>query len=797
MSIKLVCAMNFLLVTSAFAEPTPVGGVATFNNGEGKPFTYYDIDGNPLPPGTKIFLAMEPRGGLIYENGQATNRMAYDSKETAAYWKERGSTADTSGAVFGPSGNTTIAKYDESDYQKKSFELTTLLFGAAEVGAKSCKPAGKAMPKSLAGWWSAVKAYKEGEIIRDKLLNDKVDGIRAKMEEIIGNKTAKEMQTEAIQIQIDSVSASIDSISGSYGRIPLREKLVMAALKSNKENSDDDLKFVETYEGKLNKSGFDVSLLVATDACKRKKKEKTCETNEEGVETCKEEEKDDPVPGCKEAMAQIPKIQSGAAKDYQKLYLLPSMASISLNEKMGDLEVSMKEQIAAIPKSSDPEYDWHTPMESNLNEMKTTRKDGGVLCPNSSLGENKSAPGGSKITSNAKDFLGTLGIIGEEATAVGDVLAEAWDAADVIIGQPGNRGNYFDEMKDKVNGLLTMDRAKLAELIAQRNKLRAYLQNINTELGTKLASASTSKTSASAGAAANKAPEIKPIATVTQAAQAVGRVNEYKGNDNLNFNQSISPSELGDSISVKGRITNTLSGVPLNASGLSSATLANAGLSLSDDNFAMANRFIADMKKNEAKMSKVTGNSTYTTTSASKAKAESSYRSAQTASKKSFSDALKLSMNSFDSSPSSGSIYRKSAIGNLNINAEDGGPQATSKTEIQRAQELVSSFSKDKEKESDKKDKIIKKTVTTSYSKPTTSISTSSSSSSESKTEEAGAVVNSAEKTENARVISQTIAAKKTKKKDAYDTKEDDSLFDRVTKAYIRNYEKIEEEKPE
>ena len=45
----------------------------------------------------------------------------------------------------------------------------------------------------------------------------------------------------------------------------------------------------------------------------------------------------------------------------------------------------------------------------------------------------------------------------------------------------------------------------------------------------------------------------------------------------------------------------------------------------------------------------------------------------------------------------------------------------------------------------------------------------------------------------DAATLSDSIVAKKAKSKDAYASKDDDSLFERVTKAYIRNYERVED----
>ena len=67
-------------------------------------FTYYDIDGFPLAPGTKVFLGLDGRGGTIMDDqGHSTGVMAYDSPETASYWKQRAEDSSNSGFCVGPS----------------------------------------------------------------------------------------------------------------------------------------------------------------------------------------------------------------------------------------------------------------------------------------------------------------------------------------------------------------------------------------------------------------------------------------------------------------------------------------------------------------------------------------------------------------------------------------------------------------------------------------------------------------------------------------------------------------------
>lgn len=56
---------------------------STYSNDRGS-FTYYDLDGNPLPPGTRIFLGLDGRGGsLMDDEGHSTGEMGFDTRERA------------------------------------------------------------------------------------------------------------------------------------------------------------------------------------------------------------------------------------------------------------------------------------------------------------------------------------------------------------------------------------------------------------------------------------------------------------------------------------------------------------------------------------------------------------------------------------------------------------------------------------------------------------------------------------------------------------------------------------------
>ncbi len=150
-----LCLLS-LVSGSAFAEPTPTGATPSFTTSEGKPFTLYYLDGTPVPPNTRMFITGIGVNLLVNDKGQ-TIGTAFNTPAEAE--KARNAQPDCSGAVFGPgpggipagcpgssnssvSASSTMTEVDEEAYNQKVYELGVVLYGASEIGAKSCKGAG-------------------------------------------------------------------------------------------------------------------------------------------------------------------------------------------------------------------------------------------------------------------------------------------------------------------------------------------------------------------------------------------------------------------------------------------------------------------------------------------------------------------------------------------------------------------------------------------------------------------------------------------------------------------------------
>ncbi len=856
--LKVYGLLGALVITNVHADPTPEGEQPTFYNAEGKPFTYYDINGNPLPLGTKIFLGMDARGGPIMnaDGTASTGEVGYASKEIASYWKERGTPglndSASGGAVFGPSApaSSSSVVFKQDEYDKKVFELNGVLFAAKEIGANACKPAGDKMPGSLSNWWSAVKEYSTGEVSRDELLNTRIAALKEKMEAIILQKASKELQLEAIQIQIDSLNVSIDSISGtnyytgdgqnaaSTGRIPLREKLILAAKKSGASNAEENLKNVDTYNKKLIEAGLNAATKIAGEACERKKKVQQCETvttfqgrgeaAETTEEVCKEVEVADPVPGCKEALAEIPGIISGPVKAYADIYLLPKVPSRELNNKMSKLEDDINAKMMAIPKSSDEKYDWSTPMQKGIEEMRLARKEAGAICPSSA---NRKSYDRSKLDTIAEDtletkplFVGVLvegvndihnaavsGAASASATnqmndAIGSFvnalgvssskeavtsLTEAWNTADLIIGQAGQRGNYFTVITEKVGEVLVLDKAKVAELVAQRAKLEKYLSDLKKELAAPKANPSNGS-----GSLANNTPKKTELAV--QGGSKMNAVGGLEGNVYTIAAMDSTLDSLNNLKNIKEKVVSPEG--PAMAAGFSNlSVLGIAGgnmtsntLGLSSGSQAVAKKYDGELDKVDAKLASL--KSSGPSMVAEKTKGKST---------QSFSDSLKKAFDTVANSPAAASIYKAAAVSKtLNASvaagsgtvASIGGGKSSSGTSASDATGAATY------KKSYEKDLGYSYSSGSDYSGSTSRSSSSyrtvgSSSSDSSSSAGVGRGIASVpgQRSQDSKMISQSIQAKKSKRKDAYQPSENDTLFDRVTKAYIRNYEKVEE----
>ena len=287
----------------------------------------------------------------------------------------------------------------EDKYLAQSLELTSFLWGIAEVGEKLCKPVGEKHPPSLVSWWKVIKNYIAAEKIRDNLMKQRIEIMNGKMEELTGN-TAENaaLQLKAINYQIELLNISIDSLSGSTlfsmdskagesratARIPWREALLVQAAKSAKENTKENEKIVKVY--KQCTEGVNESIAIAQKACERTKEVEECTEGENtgvGAQVCTTKKVPDPVPGsCAMASSYLPILQRGPLTDLATLYLIVPIPSKQINERGVRLGQYIDKAVSMYPKSDDKNFDWSTPLKPcEEKQLLTTFKDGGIICP--------------------------------------------------------------------------------------------------------------------------------------------------------------------------------------------------------------------------------------------------------------------------------------------------------------------------------------------------------------------------------------------------------------------------------
>mgnify|MGYP005689416009 CR=1 FL=1 len=805
--------MVTLLTSNAFAEPTPAGAKPTFTNSEGKPFTLYYMDGTPVPAGTRMFITGIGVNLLVNDKGQTVGT-AFNTPEEAQ--KARDAKPDCSGAVFGPgpggipagcpgssnsASNGNITEVDEEAYNKKVYELAVVLSGASEIGAKSCKGAGDEMPGSLSNWWGAVKSYATGEIARDKLLNERIASLEQKMGELTKG-DGSTLQVDSIQLQIDTVSASIESVNGENGRIPLREKLILAALKSTETNSKENTTTMEAYFN-LRDKAFASSLEVAKAACERKKKVEKCETDEEGNKSCQVVEEKDPVPGCEVVQEQIPVMKAGSLQSYGEVYL-SKMQSEALNDRMQMFADYLKDTMAALPRSNDSNYDWSSPMETAFTAMEKARKKSGAKCPDgeaalAEVEKNEKSETKTELTANTKKIVGGAGAFMEKLGIGGNQDAmkgymEAWKAADAVIGQAANRPEYFDYITEKTNAILEADRVKLQNLLAAKSKLETYLSKLKNTLANGT-SGSGSKSSTTSNAKANEAPAKLALATqnLEQVSASAGVVNQ--GGSLINANAAAVATADQKSLSLSTVAETSSSGIGLSASSKSSFSSGKIssgdGLSLSGASMAIAKKSLANISQNQKKIAEKSNSilptSTPTPTTGSKEKTKIANPGTSSSSpvnvvNNSFGETMKGSFEKFNNTDGATEAYKSASLGGSRYESSGGsygyyvggGSSGSASSGTRTVTEKMLGHSAPP-KFSDK-------------SAPSKVSETSKMPASE-------ATYQYKEASNDSRILSQSISAKKFRKKDEYDAKDSDSLFERVTKAYIRNYEKVEEER--
>ncbi|MBC7540635.1 MAG: hypothetical protein H7281_17575 [Bacteriovorax sp.] len=670
---------------------------------------------------------------------------------------------DSSGSA---TNNTGI---NDDLYNQKVFELSAILYGVIEIGGKSCKAAGEKMPSSLDTWWNAVDAYEKGETSLSSSVHQREQDLNQKMQNISDDKTS-EKQIDSLQISMDSMDVGIDSISGPNGRIELRQKLLATIADILKINEKENAKNLLAYK-KLTENSYTQSLDSAKAACDRRKKVKKCITNDIGDETCNTVDEKDPVPGCDIALAKLPELKAKTIQKYGDIYSMSQVASTELNNKMEALEKIMNETMKSIPHSNDSSFDWSIPMETSIADVTKLRKDSGVKCPNSGGSsdfdrsnldtivpeKNSTSSMPNQVASGSDKFLSLIGTA-KVSSNVAATFTKSWNIADTVVGQPGQRPAYFNYITDRIKELMAMDESYLARIKTSRTKFTGYISSVKTQL---------SSGGPGTSGAGSSSPQDN-LNNPTKASQFAMTMDSGKLN-------SLSPAALTNSI---GNSLNTGSGSINNTQTKSAGTLSEASTSGKSAAVTLSYGKQADhVSKNTNMVSSnvlsnpdnkiiSNSNSALTTHSLSKSAQVLNSENASDRTNKLISDKINNSFQAFSKTEGATAVYKLAAnyASNrgelLDFKADTGKTKVGSDKIVVKASVYKNNYQAvilEKTKE-----KIVKNSSKLKKTTP------------ESET------------------LSQAIKAKKSKNQNAYSSVAEDSLFDVVTKAYIRNYEKVD-----
>lgn len=813
---------HFLYMSIAFSEETPPGETVVTRTREYKNMydgsiskvknlTYYDINGNPIPMSVGVTWGPMAIGCRIgnnvpyteFSNGSSASVRCYDTKAAAAADKkleedlaacqagdkskcveEIGGMVGSEvpkGSSGGSSGTTGEVSSNQSDYDKKEFALKVLLYGANEIGTRYCVSAGEKLSKPLADFWKATKKYEVDDKVLKKLLTEKVSALNLQMNTILSNKVNKEFQVQAIKIQIELIELSLNSLSGGLLAADGKYYSVMDNRRTLKASAAESLVASNETEVSKNDHIYNKELMVSVMEA-LKKAEIDCE-------------KAEPIQGCQEAKDQLSSLQAGPLKEYWDEYKKPEFASQDLNKKLGMLEAHILTQLESIPRTfslkiakidndgnvttnSGEDYDWSSKIIEDMNNMSNSRIQTGVLCPKFEVAESKPTEESKSITKSLTEYLNKEGIVGEEEKEIKGIFVDSWAATDLVLGQPLYRMSYYLEFDKRLAELETMDRKKISLLTEQRNKLAALLTQLQNQLGNSpdiISGKGTSPQEKNKVGLGLIKTEVLSTEKNTAPVADLGTTNTLERNESISFS-------MGDDI-----YRQQLSAKDIIGSG--SATKFTSSSLQKNDIEVTGNALAFAHAKKTSRLSQ---------SDARKEKISNGYSAIKsTMEKQPFSDkftkSIGKSFQRVDSLPIAsysglvqGSIEGKQSVNDLSTSSYEtklasmspgvyegyneglGGMGRSFEGKHLMSGNNSSSTAKIKNTELEKKAKAKEKIGE------------------EKKVDLSGDISK-----KDAIKLSQSIEAKKRVRKEVYEPNEQDTLFGRVTKAYIRNYEKV------
>lgn len=708
----------------------------------------------------------------------------------------------------GVSGSVPVTPpLSDLEYNEKFIILNAQIWGITEVAEKMCRPLDSDFPKSISTWWIVAKNYVEAEKKRDLLIKARSSSLKNTSESLTTNGGGNSsIQLEGLRMQIEALNISIDSLSGSSlysgdnkagdvratSQLAWREALLAATYQGIVDSKAEDAKVVKAYN--VCNTGIDNSLKIATKACARTKKV-DC-NNDSTSSDCNGKtgviEVNDPVPGsCEMVKTNLPNLTKNAMKDLATLYGISPIPSKEMNERLLRLTSNIKKDVVTnFPKSNDSNYDWTTPLKVCADPLTKPFKLNGMICPSNAsekdydkskfenLGKSddkSEATAASKVyvvpakevLANAKLYLVAKGLTESSLDDTANLFMGYWNIDDLYFGQSNIRQTYFKYNQKVIGELVLADRNKLARLLSDRQKLLDMYTNLKKLLDTKSAAGNNSSLAKSG---ATPSSTSKTSSLNTSAAIDSQKSLDDLGNLKTNFDTT-GGSFNPESILALSKISNGL--LTFSAKENSASLSTNSG----NQQYSIAqNKKINSSIDAAKKLQKVINDTN------SKNKNMHANDELQ-----STSNLSRLASNNMKPNYiSTSGIQLLSAIGGLPVHPGDTlkRDNNTNGTILNNSSDLYTSGSSSGSSSSNSGH-------SSSSSNRSNDTSTDSSDSSN-PLSQMGKSINYANLTDDEKKVYDAINARDKENKNKYDKTDTDSIFEQITKAHIRNLDRVQ-----
>lgn len=459
-----------------------------------------------------------------------------------------------------------------------------------------------------------------------------------------------------------------------------------------------------------------------------------------GLETAKKacervkNKKLDPVKGCEKAQADFKTMINTQLTEFAQVLNTEKIASIDLNDKLIIILQKLIETYAQIPNSDDSNYDWKiSTIGPELINLQKYTKDAGTKCPSS-------VPT-TILSSETTQMFSAIGL-SENQDELITSFKSIWTDINSVIGGSYQRDNYFPLYKNAINDLNKYDQEYLDKMKSNKEKLENLISTLNTSL--------------------NEGNEIKPKEINELIQDTITKTSTTSSSSELAANAELNISTSSTSSAIKNKSSTSTS----STSTLSSAGTTAAAKSVSISNLATNSTSASSVINNYVK-------STSSTSSTSTNKlATGSVNSSTTSSSNAIGSNGKLKKLNTSTS-------KNSAI----ILANSSSSISVSKTSTQ---DLIS------EKLKKIKTDLIKNKISTNNSISSVETKANSVSAVSTKSISKSTTLPVYESNEDKLNFQNALLNVSKENKIHYEPTDNDSIFEVVTKAYVRNLNKLD-----